>query len=125
MKVWQRGFTLIELLVVLAIVAILLTISAPRFFNQVDDSKEIVLKTNLQSMRESIDQYYADQKKYPDSLEGLVERHYLRKIPLDPITESRDTWQIIAPETATEGGVYDVKSGAEGTAKDGTKYNDW
>lgn len=119
------GFTLIELLVVLAIIATLLLIAAPRYFRSVDYSKEVALKQSLAVMRDSIDKFHGDQGVYPESLEALVEKRYLRSIPVDPITESATTWQITAPAEQNKGKVYDVKSGAEGRAANGTDYRDW
>ena len=119
------GFTLIELLVVMAILAILLTLAVPRYFHSVDRSKEAVLRENLFTMREAIDKYYGDTGKYPDTIEDLITQKYLRKLPADPITESTTTWIEVAPEEAEKGKVYDVKSGAPGTARDGTSYSEW
>src|SRR5512132_3158518 len=93
-----RGFTLIELLVVMAIIATLLSLVAPRYFASLEKSKEAVLKQNLRVMREAIDQHYADREKYPETLEELVSKKYLRTIPPDPITESATTWVVTAPE---------------------------
>lgn len=121
----RRGFTLIEILVVLAILAMLLSVAAPRYFGTVDRSRETVLKQNLFQIRESLDKYFADTGKYPETLDDLVARRYLRSAPLDPITGSTTTWVIVAPQDRQKGGVYDVKSGAEGNAKDGTPYRDW
>jgi general secretion pathway protein G len=126
----QSGWTLIELLVVIALITILAGIGVANYRNSVTSSKEAVLKTDLFRMRDAIDQYYADKGKYPASLDSLVSEGYLRKIPEDPITRSADTWQTIPAEPdpanpAAEPGVYDVKSGAEGTALDGTAYSDW
>jgi general secretion pathway protein G len=120
----KRGFTLIELLVVLAIIGVLLMIAAPRYFSQIDRSKEVVLSQNLHLMREAIQQYYADKGKYPDKLESLVTGRYLREMPLDPVTERADTWIVLPPPDAGQSGVYDVKSGAPGSGKDGTPYKD-
>ena len=119
------GFTLIELLVVMAIIALLLTIAVPRYWNSTDKAKEAVLKEDLTHMRVAIDQYHADRGKYPDRLEDLVERKYLRAIPRDPLTDSAATWIIVAPSDATSGAVYDVKSGAQGTALDGRSFSEW
>jgi len=124
-KKWQVGFTLVELLVVMAIVALLLTIAAPRYFSSLDKSKETVLRQNLALTRESLDKFYGDTGKYPDTLETLVTKKYLRKLPMDPITESTSTWIIVAPEDSEKGGVFDIKSGATGKALDGTEYIDW
>jgi len=121
----RAGFTLIELLVVMAIVATLLTLALPRYFGSLDRSKEAVLKENLFQMREAISRYYADKGKYPESLDGLAAEKYLRKVPLDPITESTATWQLVQPEDPQKGGVYDVKSGAPGKATDGTEFASW
>ncbi len=120
-----RGFTLIELLVVLAIIATLLTIAVPRYYTSLDRSKEAVLKENLYQMRDAISKYYADKGKYPESLDSLMTDKYLRKIPLDPITESATTWVPVPPEDPQKGGVFDVKSGAQGKATDGTEFANW
>jgi general secretion pathway protein G len=124
-KCEPRGFTLIELLVVLAIVAMLLTLAQPRYFQSIDHSKEAILKTNLQTMRQTIDKFYADTGRYPDSLEELVDEKYLRSIPVDPLTESASSWVLLPPEDADLGKVYDVTTSAPGTGKDGTAYADW
>jgi general secretion pathway protein G len=119
------GFTLIELLVVMTIVALLLTLALPRYFGSIDKSKEAVLKENLHQMRESISRYYADKGRYPESLETLVSDKYLRRLPVDPITESTASWQVVQPENPEKGGVYDVKSGAPGKSRDGSEYSQW
>ena len=121
----RHGFTLIELLAVLAIIALLLTIAVPRYFGSVDRAKEAVLKENLFQMRDAIGKYYGDKGKYPESIEALATDKYLRKVPLDPITESALTWVAVPPEDAQKGGVFDVKSGAPGKASDGTEYSTW
>jgi general secretion pathway protein G len=120
-----RGFTLIELLVVMAIIGILLTIAVPRYFHSVEKSKEAVLHQNLALTRQALDKYFGDSGKYPESLEDLVTKKYLRSIPYDPITESSISWLIIAPENPENGAVYDIKSGAQGKSLDGTEYKDW
>lgn len=121
----RPGFTLIELLVVMAVVATLLTLVVPRFFGSIDKSKEAVLKENLHQMREAISRYHADKGKYPETLEALAADKYLRKVPLDPITESAASWIVVPPENPDTGGVYDVKSGAPGKGGDGTEYAQW
>jgi general secretion pathway protein G len=121
----KKGFTLIELMVVLAVVATLLTIAVPRYYASLDRSKEAVLKENLYQMRDAIGKYYADKGKYPESLDALATDKYLRKVPLDPITESAATWLVVAPEDPQKGGVFDVKSGAEGNALDGSEFSTW
>ena len=121
----RSGFTLIELLVVLAIVATLLTIAAPRYFGSLDKSKEAVLRENLYQMRDTIGKYQADKGKYPESLDALVTEKYLRKVPADPITESPASWIVVAPEDPQKGGVFDVKSGAQGKGSDGTEFSTW
>ncbi|OGA23608.1 MAG: type II secretion system protein G [Betaproteobacteria bacterium RIFCSPLOWO2_02_FULL_67_19] len=121
----NSGFTLIELLAVFAIIAILLTLAVPRYFSSVDRSREVVLKENLYQMRDAIGKYYGDKGKYPESIEALASEKYLRKTPLDPITESTATWVIVPPDDPQKGGVYDVRSGAQGKALDGSAYEDW
>jgi general secretion pathway protein G len=121
----RGGFTLIELLVVMAIVATLLTLALPRYFGSIDKSKEAVLKENLYQMREAISRYHADRGKYPESLESLATDKYLRRVPLDPITESVETWIVVRPEDPDKSGVYDVRSGAQGKAIDGSEYFQW
>ena len=122
----KRGFTLIELLVVLAIVALLLTLAVPRFFPSVDAAKETILHDNLRSVRTVIDQYYSDTGRYSDSLEQLVEKKYLARLPVDPILESDSGWVIAAPEEeGVQGAVYDIHSGAPGNGRDGRPYAEW
>ena len=119
----RTGFTLIELLVALSIVALLLSIVTPRYFHNVDKAKENVLKSNLAIMRSAIDKYYGDNERYPETLQDLVTRKYLRSIPKDPVTDSATTWIIIAPEDKHKGAVYDIKSGAQGTTRAGVPYD--
>ena len=121
----RLGFTLIELIIVLAIVATLLSIAVPRYYSSIDRSKEAVLKENLYQMRDAIGKYQADKGKYPESLAALASEKYLRKLPLDPITESDTTWIVVPPEDPQKGGVYDVRSGAQGKALDGTEFSTW
>jgi general secretion pathway protein G len=119
------GFTLIELLVVLAIVASLLTLAAPRYLNQLEASKEAVLRDNLNTTRQVIDKFYGDLGRYPETLEELVEKRYLRTLPMDPVTGSTGTWQIIEAPDGYKGVVYDIKSGAAGNARTGQPYGEW
>jgi general secretion pathway protein G len=126
----HRGFTLIELLVVISLVVILASLGMAQYRNSISHAKEAVLKENLFRMRDAIDQYYADKAQYPPSLESLVSDGYLRQIPKDPITGSSDTWIPMPAEPdlnnpAVEPGIFDVKSGAEGVALDGSAYADW
>ncbi|WP_041432498.1 type II secretion system protein [Thiobacillus denitrificans] len=121
----RRGFTLVELLVVMAIVALLLTLAMPRYFGHLESSRETILRQDLAVMRDAIDKYNGDTGRYPESLETLVEARYLRAVPVDPITERADTWQPLPPPDPESGGVYDVRSGAPGTARDGSSYADW
>lgn len=118
----DRGFTLIELLVVLAIVALLLTLAVPRYFQSIDASKETILVENLHTLRGTIDKFYGDTGRYPESLEELVEKRYLRSLPMDPVTESAATWVIVPPDDTDKGKVYDIKSGAPGKTKDGKPF---
>ena len=124
-QLFTAGFTLVELLVVMAIIATLLTLAVPRYFGSVEKSKEAVLKQNLATLRDSLDKYYGDTGRYPDSLDDLVTKKYIRSIPLDPLTESASTWVLIPPVDPGKGAVYDVKSGAQGKASDGTAYGEW
>ena len=126
----ERGFTLIELLVVLSLISILAAMGMVQHRNSVLKAQEATLKTDLFHMRDAIDQYFADKGKYPESLQTLVSDNYIRAIPKDPITNSTDTWQTVAAEpqpgsTTTDPGIYDVKSGADGTAIDGSRFSDW
>lgn len=121
----RAGFTLIELLVVMTIVAVLLTLVAPRYFRHVDVSREVVLRQNLEQVRDAIDKFRADTGKLPASLEELVERRYLRSMPIDPITDSKDTWTVVPPKAGEPPGMSDIRSGAPGKAADGSLYADW
>lgn len=120
----SKGFTFIEVMVVLAIVALLLTIALPRYFSGLERAKEAVLHQDLVIIRDAIDNYYADNGRYPQSLELLIEKKYLRNIPVDPITEQSDSW-ITVPLPDYSIGVYDLRSGAEGISTDGSLYSDW
>ena len=122
----RRGFTLIELLVVMAIIAVLLTLAAPRYFEHLERSREATLRQTLAITRDAIDKFRGDRGVYPQSLQELVDRQYLRKLPFDPVTDSAETWIVVPPrDTATENGVADLKSGAEGQSRDGTAYADF
>ncbi len=125
LKKINGGFTLIELLVVMAIIAVLLTIAAPRYFHSVDKSKEAVLQQNLELTRQAIDKYFSDNGKYPDALDDLVKNKYLRALPYDPIAESNSTWILVSPSSTDKGVLYDIKSGAAGVGINGTEYKDW
>lgn len=120
-----RGFTLIELLVVLGIIALLLTLAVPRYFPSVDSARETILADNLRNARATIDQYYGDTGRFPDTLEQLVEKKYLRGVPVDPITESTTSWILVPPEDGSKGGVADIKSGAPGNDRHGKPYAEW
>lgn len=120
----QVGFTLIELVIALSILGIILSFAEPVYRNSVIKAKEAALKKDIFIMRDSIDQYYADNNSYPQSLEDLVEKKYVRSIPEDPFTKSKETWVTIssAPE---ESDVFDVHSGSDLLALDGSAYNEW
>jgi general secretion pathway protein G len=124
-----RGFTLIELLVVMAIVATLLALAAPRYFKSQDKARETALRHDLAVMREAIDRFHADTGRYPDALQDLVARRYLRRIPPDPITGSEETWVVVGPaekdKDKPKGAVYNVSSGATGVSREGTPYAQW
>lgn len=119
------GFTLIELLVVLAIVALLASVAVPKYFSSLQKSRESVLRYDLTVMRESIDKFYGDTGSYPDSLQQLVEKKYLKNIPKDPITQSLETWIFVSPQDGQSGRIFDVKSGAQGPSMDGSAFADW
>ena len=125
LKRTKRGFTLVELMVVMAIIALLLALAMPRYFNHLEKSRETILKQDLAVMRDAVDKYHGDRGRYPESLEELVSARYLRTLPVDPITERLDTWQVVAPSSGEAGAVYDIKSGAPGNARDGSPYADW
>ena len=125
-----RGFTMIEVLVVLTLIVILASLAMVQYRNSIRRAEEAVLKENLFRMRDAIDQYYADKTKYPSALEDLVSEGYIREVPTDPMTKSKDTWQTTPAEPdannpASSVGIYDVKSGSDLTALDGTKYSEW
>jgi len=103
------GFTLIELMVVMVLIAVLLTIAVPRYFGTIDNGKASVQRQNISAIRDAIDKYYGDQGKYPESLQDLVDKRYLREVPVDPITDKRD-WVVIAPTDTAQTGVYDIQS---------------
>lgn len=124
MRAGKQGFTLIELLVVLSIIALLLTIALPRYFRSVESAKETVLIENLRITRATIDRYYSDTGKYPETLSDLVTNKYLKALPFDPLTERQDTWLLIPPEDTSKGGIFDLHSGAPGAMRDGTPYQD-
>ncbi|MES2089042.1 MAG: prepilin-type N-terminal cleavage/methylation domain-containing protein [Pseudomonadota bacterium] len=127
MKQTQRGFTLIELIVVMAIIALLASLVAPRYFRSVDNAREATLRTSLNVMRDAIDKYLGDRGRYPESLDDLVQRGYIRQVPLDPVTGRPDSWQMLPPppDSVSVGGMADVRSGATGKGQDGTPYSDW
>ncbi len=121
-----RGFTLLELLFVLVIVAMLAGIVGPMLAGSIGRARESTLKEDLFVLRKAIDDYYADNGKYPGELTELVDKRYLRGLPADPVTERRDTWITVrADDGRGTGGIVDVRSGSELAANDGTFYRDW
>src|SRR5207253_10980471 len=126
----KRGFTLLELMIVITIIAILASIAIPMYRAVVLRSKETVLKNNLHELRTTIDQYTADKKKAPQTLQDLVDAGYYREIPIDPITNSRDTWEVVTDTSLstpdqTQSGIVDIKSGSVAISSEGTPYNTW
>jgi general secretion pathway protein G len=121
----QRGFTLIELLIVMAIIGTLLSLVVPRYFHSLQHARETVLKQDLSTLREAIDKYYADLNQYPDTLAALADKHYIRSIPVDPLTKLADTWVVINSEDPDHPGIRDLHSGSEQVASDGTPLASW
>jgi general secretion pathway protein G len=121
----QHAFTLIELLVVMAIIGTLLSIAVPRYFRTLERARETVLKHDLAVLREAIDKHYADLNEYPQSLPVLVEKRYVREVPIDPFTKLADTWTLIPSEDPDHSGIRDIHSGAAETAADGTPVASW
>jgi general secretion pathway protein G len=120
-----QGFTLVELLVVLAIISLLISIVAPHYMGRMNRAEEAVLKEDLLLMRDALDKHYADAGVYPNSLDELVSKRYLRSIPSDPMTKSAQTWVVVPPADSKKGKVFDVKSGATGKGADGKPYAQW
>ena len=121
----RKGYTLIEMMIVISIISILATMAMPSFQRSLIRAKETNLRRTLFIMRDTIDQYYADNGRYPDSLQDLETGKYIRQIPMDPFTGSSDTWITIPPEGFAEGTVYDVHSGSNKVSLEGTPYNEW
>jgi general secretion pathway protein G len=126
----EGGFTLIELMIVMAIIGILIAISVPIYANVVRRAKEAVLREDLHTLRTSIDSYTVDKEKAPDSLDDLVQAGYLKAIPVDPMTQSSETWITGESDTMTDvdetqAGMNDVHSGSEAMSSEGTTYNTW
>jgi general secretion pathway protein G len=118
-----KGFTLIELMIVVSIVGILATLAAPSYQSSLIKARETVLRHDLFTLRELLDQHRADQGKYPPSLDGLITAGYLRALPKDPFTNSPNSWQQIMEPT--EGGIFDVYSGSDIVGTNGIPYNQW
>ncbi|HUA17297.1 MAG TPA: type II secretion system protein [Bryobacteraceae bacterium] len=124
------GFTLIELMIVMAIIAVLMSVAIPIYNRSITRSKESVLKNNLFTLRNVIDEYTYDKQKAPQSLDDLVSDGYLRQVPIDPITGSADTWKLIMEDATntvnqTQPGIFDVRSGSDKTSLEGTPYSEW
>jgi general secretion pathway protein G len=125
-----RGFTLMEVLIVMSLIVLLSSIGMIGYQTSVKRGREAVLLEDLYRMRDAIDQFYVDKGKYPVDLSELVSGGYLRAVPVDPMTKSVDSWQMIPAEPdpnnpSADIGIYNVKSGSEEQAIDGSKYADW
>lgn len=120
-----HGFTLIELLIVMAIIGTLLSIAVPRYFRSLQHARETVLKQDLSILREAIDKYYADLNQYPEKLPDLVDKHYVRSVPVDPFTRLADTWTVVASDDPDHPGIRDIQSGAPDIASNGTPVASW
>jgi len=120
-----HGFTLIELLIVMAIIGTLLSIAVPRYFRSLQHARETVLKQDLSILREAIDKYYADLNQYPEKLPDLVDKHYVRSVPVDPFTRLADTWTVVASDDPDHPGIRDIQSGAPDIASNGTPVAAW
>jgi general secretion pathway protein G len=126
----QSGFTLIELMIVMAIIGILAVIAVPSYISAVRQAREAVLKEDLHVLRNAIDSYTADKQKAPQSLDDLVQEGYLKSIPEDPMTHSKDTWVTDSSDSytsvdETDPGITDVHSGSNDTGSDGQPYSSW
>jgi general secretion pathway protein G len=120
-----RGFTLIELLVVMAIIGTLLALAVPRYFRTVQRARETVLRQDLSILREAIDKYYSDLNEYPDTLQALADKRYVRAVPVDPLTKLADSWVLVPSDDPDHPGIRDLHSGADATATDGTTFASW
>ena len=126
----RLGFTLIELMIVMAIIAVLMAVAIPIYSHAIGRAKESVLKNNLFTLRTVVDEYTYDKQKAPQNLQDLVSDGYLRQVPVDPMTNSADSWKIIMEDASntvnqTEPGIFDVRSGSDKTSSEGTPYSDW
>jgi general secretion pathway protein G len=125
-----RGFTLLELMIVLSLIVLLASIGLMQYKSTVQRGREAVLAENLYRMRDAIDQFHVDKGKYPADLSELVSAGYLRSVPLDPMTNSAESWQLVPAEPdpsnpTADIGIYDIKSGSEAVGLDGRRYADW
>ncbi|HET8546968.1 MAG TPA: prepilin-type N-terminal cleavage/methylation domain-containing protein [Bryobacteraceae bacterium] len=126
----RNGFTIVELMIVMAVISILVSIAVPMYQRSILRAKESVLRSNLTSLRTVIDEYTYDKAKAPQTLQDLVQAGYLRAVPMDPITNSAETWKIIMEDATSsvnqsEPGIFDVRSGSDKTSLEGTPYAEW